>query len=106
MREKEGELYSNVSSPIVQSVLNSEKAGNRDGTHIGKVKDESKSGYNIVSNTLNLPPGSYDLMIIGSYGEVSKSQDITVAQKLIPPHLKGYDQWMTRLQIVIVLYLI
>ena len=58
------------------------------------MKDESKSGYNKVSNARNLPPGSYDLMIIGSYGEVSESQTITVAQKLIPPHLKGSDQWM------------
>ena len=94
MREKEGELYSNVSSPIVQSVLNLEKDDYRDGTHIGKVKDESKSGNNKVSNALNLPPGSYDLLIIGSYGEV-KSQTITVVQKLIPPHLKGSDQWIT-----------
>ena len=79
------------SSPIVQSVLTIEKDGNGDG----KVKDDSKSGSNKVSNALNLPPGSYDLMIIGSYGEVSKSQAITAAQKLILPHLKGSDQWMT-----------
>ena len=85
MREKEGELYSTVGSPIVQSVLNL----------VGKVKDDSKSGYNKVSNARNLPPGSYDLLIIGSYGEVSKSQAIIVVQKLIPPHLKGSDQWMT-----------
>ena len=85
MREKEGELYNTVGSPIVQSVLNL----------VGKVKDDSKSGNNKVSNARNFPPGSYDLLIIGSYGEVSKSQAITVVQKLIPPHLKGSDQWMT-----------
>ena len=48
-----------------------------------------------MSNARNLPPGSYDLLIIGSYGEVSESQTNAVAQKLIPSHLKGSDQWIT-----------
>ena len=58
------------------------------------MKDESKSSYDQVSNARNLPPSSYDLLIIGSFGKVSDPETITVAQKLIPPHLKGSDQWM------------
>ena len=58
------------------------------------MKDEPKSVYNQVPNARNLPPGSYDLLIIGSFGEVSESQTITVAQKLIPPNQTGSVQWM------------
>ena len=77
-------------------MLTIEKDVNGDGTHIGahEVKDEPKSSYDQVSNARNLPPCSYDLLIIGSFGEVSESQTITFAQKLVPPHLKGSDQWM------------
>ena len=60
------------------------------------MKDESKFGYDQVLNPRNLPRGSYDLLIIGSFGEVSESQTITVAQKLIPPDQTGSDQWMTK----------
>ena len=59
------------------------------------VKDEPKSSYDQVSNARNLPPGSYDLLIIGSFGEVSDPETIKVVQKLIPPHLKASDRWMT-----------
>lgn len=59
------------------------------------MKDESKSGYNKVSNAQNFPPGSYDLLIICSYEEVSEYQTITVVQKLILPCQTESDQWMT-----------
>ena len=58
------------------------------------MKDESQFGYDQVLNPRNLPPSSYDLLIIGSFGEVSESQTITFAQKLIPPHQTVSDQWM------------
>ena len=56
------------------------------------MKDESQFGYDQVLNPRNLPPGFYNLLIIGSFGEVSESQTITFAQKLIPHHQTVSDQ--------------
>ena len=39
--------------------------------------------------------GKYDLLIIGSFGEVSDSQNIQVAHKLMPNGQEGSNQWMT-----------
>ena len=38
----------------------------------------------------------YDLLIIGSFGEVSASQTVQVAHKLIPSDQEGSNQWMTK----------
>ena len=43
-----------------------------------------------------LPPGTYDVLIIGSFGEMSDSQNIQVAHKLIPSDQEGSNQWMTK----------
>ena len=59
------------------------------------MKDDSKSVYDQVPNERNLPPSSYDLLIISSFGKVSDPETIKVTQKLIPPHLKASDRWMT-----------
>ena len=39
---------------------------------------------------------NYNLLIIGSFGEVSDSQNIQVAHKLIPSDQEGSNQWMTK----------
>ena len=44
----------------------------------------------------NLPPGTYNLLIIGSCGEVSDSQNIQVAHKLILNDQEGSNQWMIK----------
>ena len=43
-----------------------------------------------------LPSGTYDVLIIGSCGEISDSQNIQVAHKLIPSDQEGSNQWMTK----------
>ena len=43
-----------------------------------------------------LPFVTYDLLIIGSFGEVSDSQTIQVAHKLIPSDQEGSNQWMIK----------
>ena len=39
---------------------------------------------------------NYNLLIIGSFGEVSDSQNIQVAHKLIPSDQEESNQWMTK----------
>ena len=39
---------------------------------------------------------TYDLLIIGSFGEVSDFQTLQVAQKRIPNDQEGSNQWMTK----------
>ena len=43
-----------------------------------------------------LPPGTCDVLVIGSFGEVSDSQTIQVAHKLIPSDQEGSNQWMIK----------
>ena len=43
-----------------------------------------------------LPPGTYDVLIIGSFGEVSDSQTIQVVHKRIPSDQEGSNQWMKK----------
>ena len=50
----------------------------------------------VTTNWRNLPFGTYDLLIIGSLGEVSDTQIIQVAHKLIPSDQEGSNQWMTK----------
>ena len=43
-----------------------------------------------------LPSSTYNLLIIGSFGEVSDSQNIQVARKLIPSDQERSNQWMIK----------
>ena len=43
-----------------------------------------------------LPLGTHNLLIIGSFGEVSDTQTIQVAHKLIPSNQEGSNQWMKK----------
>ena len=44
----------------------------------------------------DIPPSTADLLIIGSFGEVSNSETIQVAHKLVPSDQEGSNQWMTK----------
>ena len=64
-----------------------------DGT--GDLGNDSPTGLYTL-NWRQLPPGTYDLLIIGSFGEVSDFQTIQVAHKLIPSGQEGSNQWMIK----------
>ena len=64
-----------------------------DGT--GDIKEESATGL-FTETWRNLPPVSYDSLIIGSCGEISDSQNIQVAHKLIPSDQEVTNQWMIK----------
>ena len=64
-----------------------------DGT--GDLGNDTATGlYN--PDWRQLPPGAYDVLIIGSFGEVSDSQNIQVAHKLIPSDQERSNQWMIK----------
>ena len=63
-----------------------------DGT--GDLGNESATGL-INPDWQNLPPITYDLLIIGSFGNISDSQTIQVAHKSVPSDWEGSNQWMT-----------
>ena len=64
-----------------------------DGT--GDIENDTATGlYN--PTWRNLPSGTFDVLIIGSCGEISDSQNIQVAHKLIPSDQEGSNQWMIK----------
>ena len=65
---------------------------NGDGT--GDSEKDTATGL-INPDWRNLLPITYDLLIIGSFGNVSDSQSIQVAHKGVPSDWEGSNQWMT-----------
>ena len=66
---------------------------NSDGTD--ELGDDSATGL-YTPTWRKLPTGTYDFLIITSFGEISDSQSIQVAHKLIPSNQEGSNQWMTK----------
>ena len=64
-----------------------------DGTD--DLKNDTATGL-YTTDWRQLPPGTHDVLIIGSFGEVSDSQNIEVAHKLIPSNQEESNQWMTK----------
>ena len=64
-----------------------------DGT--GDLENDTATGL-YTPDWRHLPPGTRDLLIIGSFGEMSDSHTIQVAHKLIPSDQEGSNQWMTK----------
>ena len=56
--------------------------------------EDSPSG--LTPTWRDIPPSSADLLIVGSFGEVSNSETIEVAHKLVPTDQEGSNQWMTK----------
>ena len=66
---------------------------NSDGT--GDLGNDSATGL-YTPNWRQLPPVAHDTLIIGSFGEMSDSQTIQIAQKFIPSNQEGSKQWMKK----------
>ena len=66
---------------------------NSDGT--GDLGNDTATGL-YTPDWRKLPPSTHDVLIIGSFGEVSDSQNIEVAHKLIPSNQDESNQWMTK----------